>query len=219
MDISGPFWMLVEVNTKNGFLSWKVDGKMVRPEKNRLFLFLPDYTWTSEFYPKKIECTIRGLFSVGKVQANWPSKPTLFTSNEKLPLKLENIGAFFTKSQIVAEVALQSSPSGTASKVKKMLETKPLQELSMAKIASQLKSSAAVISRSFKKSYGYTPIQYKRGLRVTLGMYHLLNGKDPSEAAYLAGYNDLSRFYKQFKQYIKDTPESHRIKRSKNAKT
>jgi AraC-like DNA-binding protein len=219
MDISGPFWMLIEANTKNGFLSWKVNGKMIQPEKNRLFLFVPAYSWSSEFYPKNMECSLRGLFCIGKMHSRWPSAPTLYTSTQKLPLKLENVDSFLSKSQVISEVPLQISPSGTASRVKKIIETNSYPEFSMAQIALKLKTSPAVLSREFKKSFGYTPMQYRRGLKVTLGMYHLLCGKDPSEAAFLSGYNDLGRFYKQFKEYIKDTPDSHRIKKSKNAKT
>ena len=43
-------------------------------------------------------------------------------------------------------------------------------------------------------------------------------GRSIQEAAFDAGYNDLSRFYKQFKDYMHMTPDSHREK-SKNAKT
>ena len=89
----------------------------------------------------------------------------------------------------------------------------------MAEISKKLKTSGAVLSRQFKAAFGFTPMHYKRGLRITAAMYHLLSGKVPAEAAFLSGYRDIGRFYKQFKQYTQQTPDSHRIKKSKNAKT
>ncbi len=43
-------------------------------------------------------------------------------------------------------------------------------------------------------------------------------GHPPTEAAALAGFKDLGRFYKQFKQYLKQTPTEY-LNKSKNAKT
>lgn len=88
------------------------------------------------------------------------------------------------------------------------------QDISMTEIARRLRTSSAVLSRQFRQSFGFTPMAYKRGLRVTVAMFHLLAGRPPAEAAELAGYRDLGRFYKQFKEYIRQTPESHRIRKS-----
>ncbi|MCA9458594.1 MAG: helix-turn-helix domain-containing protein, partial [Nitrospira sp.] len=84
-------------------------------------------------------------------------------------------------------------------------------------IAAKLRTSPAVLSRSFKADFTQPPAFYRRGLRVTVGMYELMMGARPAEAALLAGYTDLGRFYKQFRQYLKQTPAEY-LQKSKNAK-
>lgn len=140
--------------------------------------------------------------------------PCLIYSKSEVPKSLDEVAKFFRTHEPTTVVALQSNPSRVARKVKSFLDQKYNQDLTMSMIAKKLKTSSAVISRQFKSSYGFTPMSYKRGLRVTVAMFYLLSGRSAADSASLAGYNDLGRFYKQFKEYIRLTPESHRIKKS-----
>lgn len=213
MDISGPFWMLIRVHTLKGKTAWKVGSKFIYPKEDVVWLFVPPFHWTSEFDEAGTLTEIEGLFSDSTPKIHWPKVPCLIYSDDKIPRTLAEVSKFFKYNQPSEDVALESKPSGTALKVKNLLDRNYASDISMSSISGQLKTSNAVISRQFKCSFGFTPMVYKRGLRVTVAMFHLLSGKAATEAASLAGYNDLGRFYKQFKEYIRLTPESHRVQK------
>lgn len=213
MDITGPFWMLIRVKTLSGKTSWKSGSKFVASKKV-VYLYVPPYDWTSEYDEAGTRVEIEGLFSATPPEPHWPQTPCLIYSKKPTPKTFAEVSSFLRSHMPDVEVPLQPKPSGTAVRVKNLLDQKFADDISMTAISRQLKTSSAVISRQFRASYGFPPMAYKRGLRVTVAMFHLLAGKPAAEAAALAGYGDLGRFYKQFKEYIRATPESHRVQKS-----
>lgn len=217
-DISGPFWMLIRTQVKSGKIKWKVDGEFVQPDDSVVWLYLPPYSWTIEYYEKNTSVIVTGIIGSNDEPKGAPSIPSLFKFDGKFPCGRKGLDKVFGQSQILDEISLCTNPSSVAEKIKLSFDRNFRLGVSMSEIAEKLKTSQAVCSRQFKKSFGFTPGFYKKGLRVTVGTYSLLMGRSPSEAASAAGYNDLGRFYKQFGEYMKMTPDEHREK-SKNAKT
>lgn len=215
MDITGPYWMLIKIKLIAGQISWKMGNEFYLPEKKEMWIYVPSYSWTSEFYSSKTKVKLQGVFSKTKAKSSWPQIPVLFYLESKMPQSINDVSDIFNKKLIYKEISLNSNSSGAALKVKNLLDNTFDKDISMEDLSIKLKASSAVVSRQFKSSYGFTPMQYKRGLRITTAIYELLSGQKPTEAASRAGYNDLGRFYKQFKQYMKETPESHRIKKVK----
>lgn len=212
MDITGPFWMLIRARILKGTLSWKSGSAIIAPEEAVVWLYLPPFAWTSETGAAGSLIEIEGLFSILAPEPHWPKVPCLFNSAHPVPRSFAEASRFLKKHKPYAEVMLQPNASGAVLKVKAILDKQFVENISMEAISRQLKTSSAVVSRQFKASYGFPPMVYKRGLRVTVAMYHLLSGKPAIEAAALAGYDDLGRFYKQFKEYLHLTPESHRVR-------
>jgi AraC-like DNA-binding protein len=217
-DISGPFWMLIKLHVLSGRVKWKVDGEFIDPNASTVWLYLPPFSWTIEYYEKNTSVKLAGIIDKGTEPKGAPSVPSLFLFDGSFPKSRNDLDFIFSNAKILADVSLCTNPSSTATKIKSLFDNNFREGISMAQIASKLKTSQAVCSRQFKKSYSFTPGFYKKGLRTTVGAYSLLMGLSPAEAADYAGYNDLSRFYKQFSEYMKVTPDEHREK-SKNAKT
>ena len=217
-DVTGPYWMLIEVEITEGKIWWTVDGNEVHPEDRRLFIFLPSFCWTIEHYSKNTQVRVQGLIS--KVPLNFSSfsEPTLFYSNQSLPREIRKLPAFFESIHMAKSIGVCSNPSSLSLRAKRMIDKMYYGPTEIQDIATKLKTSSAVLSRSFKSDYGKPPAFYRKGLRITVGMYELMMGTPPIKAAQLAGYSDLSRFYKQFKSYLKQTPAEYLLK-SKNAKT
>lgn len=217
-DISGPFWMLIRTDVITGKLKWKVNTNFIVPNKNPIWLYIPPYSWTCEFYDSGTEVSLAGIIGVGKEPKGAPSLPSIFDFSGKFPRSRKDIDTIFKRARLKDEITICTNPSGTALKIKTLIDANFRVGISMSEIAKRLNTSQAVCSRQFKRTFGFTPGYYKRGLKVTVGAYSLLTGLSPLKAADAAGYNDLSRFYKQFSQYMKMTPDQHREK-SKNAKT
>jgi YesN/AraC family two-component response regulator len=216
-DISGPYWMLINVEVKKGKVKWKVDTSFVEVKESSFWVFIPKYSWTTEYYASNTELFIKGIISNDNNFSKFKD-PVIFYGSFSPIVKQSDLNSFIESIEKGEIIKSCLTPSALSQKVKNIIEKTVNNNLSISDIARQLNTSNAVISRYFKKDFGQSPSAYKKGLRSTIGMYSLLTGDKPEIAAHKAGYNDISRFYKQFKEYIGAPPSSHYLK-SKNAKT
>lgn len=70
-------------------------------------------------------------------------------------------------------------------------------------------TSVSSLERNFKKALSYTPMNYLKELRYTNAVELIKQGKRISEACYQSGFSDYSRFIKQFKEDIGQTPKQY----------
>lgn len=216
-DISGPYWMLVEIELRRGRIWWISDGREVIPSVNRVFVFLPPFSWAMEHCGKGTELGVKGLISKSKLRAQAFMGPILFTSDEALPETIDGVEKLLNRVASFENIGVSTNPSSLSLRAKRILDGEYESKIEIQEIAARLKTSSAVLARTFKSDFGQTPAFYRKGLRVTVGMYELMMGVPPIRAAGLAGFSDLGRFYKQFKAYLKQTPSEYSTK-SKNAK-
>lgn len=216
-DITGPYWMLIKTTVIKGSLWWNSDGERVYPAKEH-YIFVPPYSWAMEQYTKGTELKIQGLISKIPIPGNKILRPVIINSSAKLPKNLKEVSQLVNLGEEAFEISTCTSPSSLSARAKDMIDNGYRSSIEINEIAKKLKTSPAVLSRKFKSDFGKTPAFYRQGLKVTVGMYELMMGTSPAEAAVLAGYQDLGRFYKQFKGYLKQTPSEYSEK-SKNAKT
>jgi AraC-like DNA-binding protein len=211
-DISGPYWMLLRINILSGNLKWISGDFFVTPQKKQFWLYVPPYSWSSEVYGHNTRILMKGLISESEPPQKAPKNPCLFYGSDVSFHNFKGAQSFFEEHSPAESVDLCPRPNGLSAKVKKLLDLEATRGISMDEISKRVKTSNAVISRYFKKDFKQSPSYYKRGLKVTIGTYSLLMQHSVTEAAYRAGYKDLSRFYKQFKEYMKDIPSSYQQK-------
>ena len=96
--------------------------------------------------------------------------------------------------------------SPVSSKTKRLIDDNYLIYPSIARIAERLKVSHEHVSRQFKKDYGLTPSAYLHKLRVAEATFRLSKGEEIIDISLDVGYNDLSRFYKQFRKATRTSP-------------
>jgi len=111
-----------------------------------------------------------------------------------------------------------SKPHPLSKELKDRLESTFHEPRSLSGLSEELGTSAAMLSRLFRRDWGKPPVQFRNWLRITESFRHLAEQKAITETAFEAGFNDLSRFHKQFKKTIGFTPRTIQRK-SKNAKT
>ena len=73
-------------------------------------------------------------------------------------------------------------------------------------VASQFHISLKTLERMFKKHIGQTPKNYIDMLRLSKASEYLRKGNSVTEACYLCGFKDCSRFIKYFKKQFGETP-------------
>jgi len=110
-------------------------------------------------------------------------------------------------------------PSPLALRAKAILDTEYGTTLAIANIARRLRVSSAVLSRTFKRTYGMPPIRYRHYLRVMDALMRFAEGGVPASVSLDVAFEDLSRFYKILRKVACAAPGVYRPTRSKNAKT
>ena len=89
---------------------------------------------------------------------------------------------------------------------KQLIDDNYLAHPSIARVAKRLGVSHPHLSRQFKSDFGMTPSDYLRKLRVADAPLRLARGEQIIEVSEDVGYNDLSRFYKQFRKTTNTSP-------------
>jgi len=89
---------------------------------------------------------------------------------------------------------------------KQLIDDNYLAHPSIARIAKRLGVSHPHLSRQFKSDFGMAPSDYLRKLRVADAPLRLARGEQIIEVSEDMGYNDLSRFYKQFRKTTNTSP-------------
>ena len=87
-------------------------------------------------------------------------------------------------------------------------------DLRIADIAHELGVSHAHLTRQFKRDFGLTPIDYLHHVRVSEAMGKLSLGEAAIDIGYDVGFNDTTRFYKDFKKVTGTSPGKCRASRS-----
>ena len=76
----------------------------------------------------------------------------------------------------------------------------------ISEIARDLGVSHAHLTRQFKQDYGFTPVNYRHRLRVSEATDRLFKGDDILDVGQDVGFNDTSRFYKDFRKITGTSP-------------
>jgi AraC-like DNA-binding protein len=77
-----------------------------------------------------------------------------------------------------------------------------LEELSLEHVSRRFNISKNYLNILFRKTTGTTVNQYIKIKRLTLARQEILNGNGAEEAAYKAGFNSYSNFYRAYKAFF-----------------
>ena len=102
-------------------------------------------------------------------------------------------------------VGRADAPSPLAVKVKNTIDRSYRTPRQLSEIAAELGISPAVMSRYFKKAYGLPPVHYRHHLRTMEAMMRLLEGRSVKDVYLDVGFDDLSRFYRHFRDHMVET--------------
>jgi AraC-like DNA-binding protein len=99
---------------------------------------------------------------------------------------------------------------GTASllskRAKSLISSGYRASLAISEVARHLGVSHAHLSRQFRQDFGLTPIQYLHRLRVSEAIGRLAQGEKTLDVGYDVGFNDTTRFYKDFRKVTGTSP-------------
>ena len=225
--IFGRGWLLELIELGSGVYHFFSDGYEVRPQGKRFGIFYPPFTMI-RCYVKDVRGFVRGIGTVD-VTSGLPDIPVIFETDFNKPFTdAEQALRILESARHRRSIEFNSSPSLLSLKAKRLIDDNFLIYPSIGKMAARLGVSHSHLSRQFRHDYEMSPSAYLHQLRVAEATSRLAIGEPIIEISMDVGYNDLSRFYKQFHKVTKTSPAVCRsmLERgndseftSKNAKT
>lgn len=198
-------WLLEIVELESGEYHFLSDGNAVRPAGRRFGVFYPPFTFVRVF-GRDIKGKIVGIGSDETFQ--WlPTSPFIFETDRAGGLdRIEQAREVLDGCRERQSIEVTTNPGRISLEAKHLIDENYLVFPSIAKIAERLEVSHEHLSRQFKKDYGVSPRTYLHKLRVAEATFRLSLGQEIIEISEDVGYNDLSRFYKQFKKATHTSP-------------
>jgi len=206
----GPFvfcrgWLLEVVEIEAGEYFFFSNGREVRPAGGRYAAFYPPFSIVRTFV-RDVKGTVAGVGSLD-VPEGLPSGPIIFETDFTGP---------FTSAAEAVEVIANgrghhsieacSNPSLLSKRAKRLIDENYLAFPSIGRISDRLNVSHAHMTRQFKRDFEMTPSDYLHHLRVADATFRLSTGQPIIDISHEVGYNDLSRFYKQFRKNTNTSP-------------
>jgi AraC-like DNA-binding protein len=202
-------WLLEIVELTGGEYHFISDRKPVRPRGKRFGVFYPPFTFVRAYSREMRGATV----GIGSERAydRLPTSPMLFETDHRGEIKsVETALDILACCRNQQLISVNTDPSQVSSKTKRLIDENYLIYPSIARIANRLKISHEHLSRQFKKDFGLSPSAYLHKLRVAEATFRLSLGEEIIEIAHDVGYNDLSRFYKQFRKTTRTSPAACR---------
>lgn len=198
-------WLLELYELESGEVEFAVGTGTVRPTTNCFGVLYPPFSLTRPRF-RQPRGRVLGIADSSDLPVELLSSPLLFETSFFSPCSaaeaIEVICAG-TNRQLI-----DACPNGAvlSLKAKHLIDENHLSYPSIARIAKRVGVSHAHLSRQFKNDFGMSPSEYLRRLRVADAPLRLARGEDIINVSLDVGYNDLSRFYKQFRKTTNTSP-------------
>jgi AraC-like DNA-binding protein len=203
----GPAWMLECIRLESGTCAFMRDGQRVTQSRRHFGLFLPAFAVVEASYEGVLWSWV-GFSAPGPPPAPWLNAPLMFEVDASeypdSPASLLNLVAQPRRHQALERI---SRPSAISRGAKVALDSSYRDDAqSIAAIALRLGVSHAHLTRSFKRDYGVSPLQYRQQLRVMDASERLFRGDAIASVAFDVGYHDLSGLYRGFREICEAPP-------------
>lgn len=199
-------WLIEFFELKTGEVFFVSDKEHIRPKTNCFGVLYPPFSVTKPCF-KNTKGYLKGIASTEILPAEFKAVPVMFeTICDDSPVNVKQIVKILRSGENYQSIEAHPKASLLSVKTKKLIDENYLIYPSIARVAARLKVSHAHLSRQFKRDFGMTPSDYLRRLRIADAPLRLAKGEEIINVSESVGYNDLSRFYKQFRQTTNTSP-------------
>lgn len=218
-NISGPCWFLGMIEVRQGRTQFLCGQQRVDPPARRVALFMPPFAIV-EVEVHNAQYSLRAVTSRDSLPESLPGEPVAFRPPRwRCPRSLEEVCQFIEEGHGFIPVNRAPTPSPLSERIKEVIDRTYMTSKRLYEIAQELRTAPATMSRYFKQDYGISPLHYRRQVRIMDSMVRLLKGEAIMDVFQEVGFEDVSRFYKQFGASLCVPPGQYQVKRSRNAKT
>lgn len=207
VDAMGNYWVFGIAEILDGEVSYRCKEEVFRTD-SRYGIFLPKWSLVYGAVNCK-EQFIQCVVSNQELPHFVPTNAVVFEplANREFPTSTQEVADYLATCRILKSVEYNAQPSGAAQRIKCALDQNFRGNRSLAELARKMKMSSTVFGREFRKNFALTPISYRNHMRIVAGSFELLKGKMVTDVFQEIGFNDLSRFNKQFKRIVGASPK------------
>lgn len=216
-DATGSYWVVGIVKVLAGQVWFLRDDKIVRPETDLFVLAMPKHSVVVPVLKNAVTLN-SAMFSQVPITQIDLREPVIFCVEDASPFRtLTDVEKTLSRAKTVLPVQRVSRPNAKSRRLMKHLSEHFRESTPLPELAKKFGLAPSVMSRTFRKDWGKPPVHFRNYLRVLDAFRLLAEDSAVTDVAFDVGFNDLSRFMKQFKQTTGYSPHSIQ-KRSKNAK-
>jgi AraC-like DNA-binding protein len=198
-------WLLEIVKVESGEFCFLRDSEKVKPKGRKFGVFYPPFSFVRS-YVRDLKGKVNGVGRMGLLPG-LPGSPVMFEADFRgLFNSAVQAIEILASARNVQPIGVNSNPSLLSIRAKRLIDENYLAFPSISRIAERLKVSHAHLSRQFKRDFEMSPSEYLHHLRVAEATFRLSVGEPIIDISHEVGYNDLSRFYKQFHKATKTSP-------------
>lgn len=199
--VVGRAWMIEFVELTSGSMSFISDGREVAPNERKFGIYYAPFSIIN-LSINDPRGRVEGFGSV-EIASDLPDTPTLFdTSN----VDVDDLDALLDLARSGVPIPQNSRPSLISIRAKRTIEGRYSDDLAIADVAAAVGVSHEHLTRQFRKDFALAPLEYLHKLRMAAASLKLSEGSDIINVSADVGYNDLGRFYKQFRKTFSTTP-------------
>lgn len=199
-------WLMELYELRTGALYFTSGEEQVRPNTKRFGVFYPPFSIT-QVSLNNLRGKLLGVASDETLPAKLAAPSIIFeTGAIKTPDSGKEAIAILMAAVNRQAIEINPGASALGLKAKRLIDDNYLDDPSIARIAKRLGVSHPHLSRQFKSDFGMSPSNYLRKLRVADAPLRLVRGEQIINVSGDVGYNDLSRFYKQFRKTTNTSP-------------
>ncbi|HSK71504.1 MAG TPA: AraC family transcriptional regulator [Pyrinomonadaceae bacterium] len=199
-------WLFELYELEAGELFFVRGAEKISPKTKRFGIFYPPFTISQPFF-KQVKGKTRGIAAEDFLPEEFPIAPLLFETDFTESFSgAAQVREILKTGRNPQSVELNPKPSLLSLKAKRLIDENYHIYPSIARIAARLNVSHEHLTRQFKRDYDLTPSAYLHQIRIADATFRLAKGEEIINVSQDVGYNDLSRFYKQFRKSMETSP-------------
>lgn len=199
-------WLIELYELKAGNVFFISGTREIRATAKCFGVLYPPFT-ISQPTVENAKGRLVGVASTEALPTGFTGVPTMFeTTRTELPTGVAQVLEIVKLGKNPQSVELNPKPSLLSVKAKRLIDENYLSYPSISRIAQRLGVSHEHLSRQFKRDFEISPSAYLHQLRLADAPLKLAKGEKIINVSQDVGYNDLSRFYKQFRKTTKTSP-------------
>ncbi len=207
--ISGSGWMFEIIKVEKGTIAYYRDQQIVKPNSKYFAVFYAPFSIV-RLAITQLKFRWVGIgAALSSAPASWMTGPLIFDLQlDELPKNADEVIEILKEPRTFQSIEVNTKPSLLSKRAKKIIDDSWSDPPLIASMARSLNVSHEHLTRQFKKDFGLTPNSYLHQVRLNYAIWKLSQGEKIAEVSFDVGYNDLGRFYKQFRKFMKTSPGS-----------